>query len=312
MNNEEILKFLQEYINTDNSQKHSLVLETCKQNPYLYRYRPMKANFDFDALFNNQFWIQSANKQNDELEGISFLTSFDVIRLKSAKIVPKHLKSKKITMQNKRMRNELKKFRQYIGIVCFSEDMNNKKMWTKYAESYSGICIEYKKQDFVNADIHIMPVYYKEKRLVSDFFSFIPKDKGKSLELRQNEKFPPQISLAYKTLKWEYEKEWRHIELIQEGVLPDSGIFKDYLVELSNHYTIKQNNIKQKHEEITKLKNNYLDGVEKTCLRGKLIPAIKPNKIFIGENMKRENIERIVEFCKNNEIGYEFYHQPEG
>lgn len=117
MNNEERLKFLQEYISSDNLQKHNLVLETCKQNLYLYRYRPMQEIHDFRALFGNKFWIQSANNQNDELEGISFLTSFDVINLKIAKVIPKHLKAIEITKHNKRMINELKEFRQNFGIV---------------------------------------------------------------------------------------------------------------------------------------------------------------------------------------------------
>lgn len=183
--------------------------------------------------------------------------------------------------------------------------MNDQRLWENYAKNYSGICIEYKKQDFVNRNFHIMPVYYKKKKLVSDFFSFVPKNRGKSIELKQNEKFHPSMLLAYKTLKWDYEKEWRHIEFIKEDELPAIGIYNNDPMKILNNVTIEENNIKQKNEEISELKNIYLNGLKKTSSQGKLISAIKPNKIFIGENMKKESVRSIVVFCKNNDIGYE-------
>lgn len=298
MDNNDILKIIRQYINSSNDEKFELVRNYAISEPYLYRYRPMTNEHDFDSLFNNKFWLQSLNRQNDEIEGLAFLSSLDILKLKSTQSVPQNIKNNEIAKYNRLMKNELKKFRSNLGVVCFSEEQNNKKMWEKYADNYYGICIEYNKVDFISANIHIIPVYYKEKRLVADFFKFVPK--GKSIKLESNQKFPPAISLTYKTLKWEYEKEWRHIEVVEKQIPYENDTLESIL-----NLELNENNIAQKAKEIQTFKDNFMNNIPIPNTVGKLIDGIKPNRIFIGHKMLGEKKNRIINFCKSNSILYE-------
>lgn len=260
----------------------------------------MTENHDFDALLDNKFWLHSLNSQNDEIEGLAFLSSLDILKLKSTQSVPKHIKNNEIAKYNTIMKNELKKIRINLGVVCFSETKNNEEMWKNYANNYCGLCIEYNKVDFISANMHIMPVYYKEKRLVGDFFEFVLD--GKSLKLKINENFPPEMSFAYKTLKWEYEKEWRHIEYIEKQTPYKTDILKPIL-----NLGLNENNIAIKAMEIQTLKNGFMTSIPAPNMVGKLIDGIKPNRIFIGHRMIDEKKHRIINFCKLNSILYEIF-----
>lgn len=298
MDNTDVLNFIQQYLKSSNDERFGFVRRSAVSEPYLYRYRPMTYDYDFDALFNNKFWLQSLNNQNDEIEGLEFLSSSDILKLKSAHSVPKYIKNHEIAKFNRIMKNELKIIRTNLGVVCFSEEQNNKIMWEKYADNYCGLCIEYNKVDFTNKNMHIIPVYYKEKRLVGDFFEFV--SDGKLLKLKSNENFPPEISLAYKTLKWEYEKEWRHIEYIEKQTPYKNDILKPIL-----NLSLNENNIAVKATEIQALKNDFMNNIPTPNMVGKLIDGIKPNRIFIGHRMIDDNKHRIINFCKLNSILYD-------
>lgn len=299
MNNEDTLAFIQTYLQVDNSDKHMLVRNLSTTEPYLYRYRPMSEDFDFDALVNNQFWLQSLNNQNDKEEGLSSLScTYDIIYKKYI-YAPKDIKSSDILKnKNTSMKKELKSIRTNLGIVCFSENKNHEEMWINYADNYSGICIEYKKEDFVNDNIHIIPVYYVENRLASNYFQLIPKNG--SLQLKQREVFPPEMSMVIKTLKWKYEKEWRHIDYLDNQMINTNDMsYSKFDLQ------INKDNIFEKTKKLTSAKSALMKKIEVTNGEGKLINGTIPNKIFIGHNMKENNKNKIIEFCNKNAISYE-------
>ena len=171
-------EFVRKYFNSysENSKDRlSMVLSTCDESPFLYRYRPMKEIYDFKALEENYFWQQTLDFQNDEDEGLLDLT-YDLIKHSSSRILKKICnvsyieainKIKKINME---MREELKKLRKPYGIVCFSELSNSDKMWVEYANDYQGICIEYSKEKLINNQFHLIPVLYKKIKYINDYY----------------------------------------------------------------------------------------------------------------------------------------------
>jgi len=122
---------------------------------------------------------------------------------------------------------QFKEFLSQITVSCFSASgWNNQLMWSHYANSYSGICVEY---DFstVNGETgFVYPVKYSSERptiTLSDL-GFSVTEGGK-LEWKTNETDTKAI-ISYLLVKnkcWEYEQEWRIINIGEK----DTPIFID-------------------------------------------------------------------------------------
>lgn len=116
---------------------------------------------------------------------------------------------------------QFRKFLSGMTVSCFSASgWDNQLMWAHYANSYSGICIEY---DFSTVDASIgfvYPVEYTQKRptiTLRDMGFSISEDKKIKQE---NEKIDTRKIISYLLKKnkcWEYEKEWRIINIGEEN-----------------------------------------------------------------------------------------------
>ncbi|MCQ2496878.1 MAG: DUF2971 domain-containing protein [Lachnospiraceae bacterium] len=97
----------------------------------------------------------------------------------------------------------LSKFR----IICLTADVKNILMWSHYADSHRGICIEYDYSDYDSIPYSEVPypVLYSEKRIVVNA-NDMPKDKSGNHE-KLNYKLIK--GLITKSNSWEYENEWR-------------------------------------------------------------------------------------------------------
>lgn len=101
--------------------------------------------------------------------------------------------------------NDISKIiRSAIRVACFSETDNNVPMWYHYANSFSGLCIEYDKSNFsLSSSNSLFPVNYKD-----NFIDVVKEFHNKTL--------PNDIALymlvaTHKHIDWNYEKEWRII-----------------------------------------------------------------------------------------------------
>lgn len=106
-----------------------------------------------------------------------------------------------------------------LYLKSFSEDRNNLLMWSKYADNYSGMCVEYDLSK-LNNDIlfHLYPVVYSNKRRELHDLKYAIEEHLEMLSSIRN-----QNSFDFEHLKeiipaflqkskcWEYEKEWRVI-----------------------------------------------------------------------------------------------------
>ena len=116
-----------------------------------------------------------------------------------------------------------------LTVVCFSASgWDNQLMWAHYANSYSGICVEY---DFERMDKFIgfmYPVdYYSERPTISlkDLgIEKIEKDENGKLKTAETDMSAIFSYMLAKNKCWQYEKEWR---IINTGEEPFSPVFLD-------------------------------------------------------------------------------------
>lgn len=123
----------------------------------------------------------------------------------------------------------IKDFLSKLTVTCFSASgWDNQLMWSHYANSYSGICVEYdfeKMNDFIG---FVFPVEYSSERPTLSL-----RDLGlDKLEIDGNGnwkagKTNSSAILSYLLAKnkcWDYEEEWR---IINQGNEPNKPIFVD-------------------------------------------------------------------------------------
>lgn len=121
------------------------------------------------------------------------------------------------------------KFLSQLTITCFtSSGWNNQLMWSHYANSYSGICVEYdltKMEEFFG---FMYPVQYTEERPTispSDLGIKFNVTNGKCNVIQEEANIVPIMNyILFKNKCWSYEKEWRIINVGQE----DTPIFIDF------------------------------------------------------------------------------------
>ena len=127
-----------------------------------------------------------------------------------------------IEMRDTKYIPEIRKFLSKITISCFSTSgWNNQLMWSHYANSYAGFCVEYdfsKLKEFVG---FVYPVKYtKERPTISlkdvGLGGFSLEDGGKII----NGDADIMNIISYMLCKntcWDYEKEWRIINVGEEN-----------------------------------------------------------------------------------------------
>ena len=112
---------------------------------------------------------------------------------------------------------QFKEFLSQITVSCFSASgWNNQLMWSHYANSYSGICVEYDFSTVNGTTGFVYPVEYSSERptiTLSDL-GFSIAENGK-LEWKAGETDTKAIMsyLLVKNKCWEYEQEWRIINI---------------------------------------------------------------------------------------------------
>ena len=127
-----------------------------------------------------------------------------------------------IEMRDSKYIPEIRKFLSKITVSCFSvSGWNNQLMWSHYANSYAGFCVEYdfsKLKDFVG---FIYPVNYtKDRPTISikdaGLGGFSLEDGGKIINCDVDIMNIISYMLCKNTC-WDYEKEWRIINVGEEN-----------------------------------------------------------------------------------------------
>lgn len=196
---------------------------------YLYKYRKFDQYWE-STLFEGQLHFAEAITLNDPFDCHMFI---DVKRFSnfmnifaSKYVFPELGYDEICKVYNSRIKNNLK--RQCIEIkrdfllTCFSEDVKSILMWSHYADSHKGFCVEYDMEkvsqiyrdflfpviyqdqcyDFTEMAIMLDNSYYRAMKAIE----ILNIDTNYCLKDVTNNIYVP---LLVKAKEWSYEKEWR-------------------------------------------------------------------------------------------------------
>lgn len=146
----------------------------------LFRYRS-GSNRDIETLKDNKIWLSNMKCVNDKFEG-TLEVIYDNVKL-NFKFLEDYLKN----IVEKTIDEIISKF--YLS--CFSESVTKINMWSYYANSSKGFCIEYWRDDF---ETPIFPVIYNDDKVI-DIDNIDEAEMYKSIMTKDSD--------------WEKEEEWR-------------------------------------------------------------------------------------------------------
>lgn len=219
--------------------------------PPLYRYSSADY-YNIRGLETQSIHLSSIGSMNDIFEGLS------------CEITDKILSA-------------LDKINDIAYIKSFSESKDNLLMWAHYANSYSGMCVEYDfskiKDDML---IHLFPVMYSEKRFPKQELERAIKEFRKLKRFNESQESPYDMFfikdimylLLTKSNDWSYEKEWRFIAM---------------------YYQVFNEAEEMENEECA-------DFYRLDSLKIPVENSIKA--VYLGARMKWDIQEHIIEICK--------------
>ncbi len=191
---------------------------------YLYLYRPAKP-YTKKIFKDMRLWSAKPERFNDpfdcDLEVTKGFTEVDMMQSIHARYGPRRnwppkivkfvdaafdKKGKFTVTERARIDTETQAIfddNKNSGVVCLSEVNDSILMWSHYAESHAGVCIEFHRTpDCPLGDAEICtPVQYGTNYPVIDLGKILVNRDGKTLNLM----------MRYKADCWAYEKEWRVI-----------------------------------------------------------------------------------------------------
>lgn len=199
---------------------------------YFYKYRSIKMQDDLskdyaiDALLNNFFIFSSRLNFNDLFDSKVELvkpTANDLKRIISSnkaarREIGEFVKKGKITPEGDefilKFEKEFNKLIDSYGFLSLSSNPVSNLMWSHYADSHKGICIEYK-SEFVSAD----KVFYENEIPKLNIYEVI---RQKYLpEYREDLGLRIWSALRTKLKEWEYESEYRYKANNFMGKIPE-------------------------------------------------------------------------------------------
>lgn len=222
MTNEELRQYLkatfveilQNYKNASFVEKAFCLKELLMPHS-IFQYRSFDdAGYKVESLKKNYVWLSMPKDFNDPYDCAGCFdmekTLENLLREKQqngdiSKILSSHKNFSNTTqeiLENSRakLKNALQK---KVKISCFSETYNNILMWSHYAQSHTGFCIEY---DISNLEL----TNSFKKKLFPVFYTPKPIDMSKAILSKQKE-ILENILIINKSEDWKYEREWRYV-----------------------------------------------------------------------------------------------------
>lgn len=200
-------------------------------------YKDNGENDFLNSLKNNQLWVASPKTFNDPYDCMMNIDIKDEV-LEKTKIVLQELfgdsianellnKTKDVQNQaidnlrpefDKIVKNGTEEIQEGLFVSCFSElsNLNSILMWSHYSNQHQGFCVEYDYREINRLRIKdntIIPILYSDKPNICEV----------KIDTRV-EILQYQLGIAFtKSTEWEYEKEWRLIEINDEDQKGKNG-----------------------------------------------------------------------------------------
>lgn len=201
------------------------IIKSKEYLPKLYRYSPADY-YNIRGLETRTIYLSQIGKMNDVFEGLSGIT-------------------------NKETTSNSSEWSDIAFLKSFSELSNDLRMWSAYADNFSGMCVEYDVSKLPdNILIHLFPIIYSDSRSTKNSMPFSWKElvQMKKDLVEQNE---PEIDFLKdimglfisKSIDWKYEKEWRLIFTYLQGTctlqnVKDAG-FESHSIFYNNSFNVE-------------------------------------------------------------------------
>lgn len=210
------LKDIKGYVNQRRNAMHqtNITFEDFirKNAEILYNKAPKKFRNSFlnKAFFALMLLIAKLGDLEITEDNISSILKMDMLL--------EELHQKAVEIRDNLYTNEIKKFLSKITVSCFSvSGWNNQLMWSHYANSYSGICVEYdfsKISEFIG---FIYPIKYTDKRptlsLKDVGIAGFSADTTNNIVKADVDIWNIISAMLCKNTCWKYENEWRIINV---------------------------------------------------------------------------------------------------
>lgn len=161
----------------------------------LYRFFGNTDHF-LSALFGERIYISNAKDFNDPYDCLAIDENISTIINEDASLEEIY-ESKVIPLEKARI------IQKGFSAVCFTRDYRNTVMWSHYANSHQGYCLEYRVEDLSKQCRDLLPVRYRSKRAKID-----------TSKLSERELLNCALT---KHSSWSYEQEWRMIFLNEKN-----------------------------------------------------------------------------------------------
>ena len=114
----------------------------------------------------------------------------------------------------KELESEWMSFKKEIAVCCFTEELDNFLMWSHYANCYNGICLEYNVEEIKKMKYFLSPIKYTNKLIrARDYINKEDFKRNSSNRLLK----AAIVSVLSKQSQWEYENEWRIVNILNEN-----------------------------------------------------------------------------------------------
>ncbi|HMO16846.1 MAG TPA: DUF2971 domain-containing protein [Oligoflexia bacterium] len=177
-----------------------------KEPTSLFKYQPYNAN-SLSLLAHRNVWLAEPSTLNDPFDvsirfngEISEQRLINVFRNKFKQELTKDI-AEILLGRFKSLHKDIEENLKALGVCSFTEDGTSVEMWSHYANSHTGFCLEFEAHNLSNLNIH--PVSYRRSHKGFDYFEIL--NGRESLEKCMRE------ILYVKPKQWQHEKEWRHV-----------------------------------------------------------------------------------------------------
>ena len=241
----------------------------------VYKYYSSQ-DYNFDALEKQYFFFSKAKFLNDPFDTSLTLLSSENI--------------KSLLKQDYNLSNDSSDIVDDYGVCCFSKSAVNKHLWALYSDNYKGFVLVLDDEKFAGLN---------EKFLARINY----------LEVNYIEKLPDWNDLENTVIKYEDLNAKENVNLRLNDVFADSRSLEKlylYLFSLKEKTTwsveeerrmIICNDFRNGKERLSKLGVEYLENGYKLPMSDNSIRGI-----IVGHNMSEENLKKIKDIAKRNNI----------
>lgn len=261
-----------------NEKKREILLAECPMGK-LYKY----CNIETAAkiLPNSTILLQTPDNFNDPFDCLTGVARFDnQTQFSPSANDIEFIKDQLNKLPTKYRPDEFKllhnlRIAYSFVLTCFSAEPKKHLMWSHYANSHRGICLEYNSEDLIN-DIH--PCYYTDDLSPHDWSK-----NSKSLALIKN-------------IAWEYEREWRFVKTSSR---PRMRLLGQVLPEIYNRVHTDSKFSREDHEEWSTINSDIMQSLEKIFVQERTL-SIRPNRVILGARFSKNfSNESTLENCKS-------------